>query len=235
MDDAVKTTAAAILGLTDPYTPEMVEAAFVQSIADCRRESEFSNIPVLQNAAALLGLQSLADGTPVIDTPPEASDVTEGVWIGSRLASTADELAKIGAVSLVSVSAQHPPELEVLMADVPCLHVPWPDDLGTGETVVRDLGAVVAFVRSAAKPVLIYCQTGNSRAAAAVSAYLMAERLLTFDRAFSMVCARRPGCKLTDTLSARLLEYQSTLPAIAEPPKARPKPTEASKRKDKAD
>ena len=32
----------------------------------------------------------------------------------------------------------------------------------------------------------------------------------------AQICGKRPGCRLTDTLSARLLEYQATIPAIAE-------------------
>jgi hypothetical protein len=182
MDDAVREVASAILGLGPEvdeyhYDAELVGAA-LQNQLDGLAAEDKDGLAMVTRAAAVLGLAPAPGGSV------PHSRIDEDVLIGSHVAANIDALRQLGVASLLSVSARHPPLLEVLMEGVPCHHIPWPDGgVAAPRPKTADLDEVVRWISAAAKPVLVCCHSGAALSAAAACAHLMARHAWGFERA----------------------------------------------------
>jgi protein-tyrosine phosphatase len=79
--------------------------------------------------------------------------------------------------------------------------------------MLRHLPAAIQFIREGIKSggVLVHCFAGVSRSATCVIAFLMQEKKLQFDQAFTFVSKKRPVVFPNMGFQQQLLEFQKLL------------------------
>ncbi|XP_036338198.1 dual specificity protein phosphatase 19 [Rhagoletis pomonella] len=129
----------------------------------------------------------------IVDTKPDtvpACILPELLYLGSQDAVNNENVGTFKITHILSVGIETPflANGEVQIKHVPCLDLPETKLL---ENVIPETNAFINEAKLSQGRVLVHCNAGVSRAASAVIGYLMLERGMPFDDAYSLVKLKR--------------------------------------------